>query len=80
MSTLIKVSNLISLIEEAVRSGDPRGAEALVEWTTLGHAFAHLDHVLCHIDPAVIEQAVRDVQACDSSHKPSEGGGNSALH
>ena len=65
MPTAVCVSTIIELLEEAVKKEDPRGMLALAEWATITIVIAQLDHVMHHVDPAALQQAVQDAAKCN---------------
>lgn len=69
----LKVTNIIELLDEEMKKGNAKAAAAFIEWTALTVMVGHMDHVLCHIEPAVLEEAVRKSQECS-------GEGDSTLH
>lgn len=70
-TTLVPVTSLIELIDEAVKSNNPKGLLAAAEWLALTAMVGHMDHVLRHLDPAALEQAVQDATACRGGETPT---------
>lgn len=63
----IEVTNIVELLDEEMKKGNAKAAAAFIEWTALTVMVGHMDHVLCHVDPAVIEAAVIAAAQCSGS-------------
>lgn len=68
------VTQIVEIFEDAAKSNDPRAASALAQWAALTMIIGSMDHILCHLDPAVLQQAVEDAHRC------SQGDDHTALH
>lgn len=66
----IQVTNIVELLDEEMKKGNVKATAAFIEWTALTVMVGHMDHVLCHIDPAVVEAAVLAATQCSG---PAEG-------
>jgi len=68
------IESLIQLINKGVEAGDPLAVAALAEWLTLSAGIAGMTHLLAHIDPNVLTQAMQDAMDC------SRGGSATNMH
>lgn len=72
----LQVTNIVELLDEEMKKGNAKAAAAFIEWTALTVMIGHMDHVLCHIDPAVVQAAVEATMKCDND----AGGASASLH
>lgn len=68
------IESLIQLINKGIEANDPLAIAARTEWSALTAGIAGVSHLLAHIDPNVLTQAMQDAMDC------SRGGSATNMH